>query len=756
MNTSRKIEYQPGMTLGDIYFVIFRHKWKIIILTLAGIAAAVAFYYFKPPPYQSQAELLIKYVPEANSFVVGSANQNVIVPGSSGDDIINSEIRILTSLNLAEETATNIGATNILAGAGGGDNPLAAAALIQSHLEAVPADRGSSVILVTFEHPDPRIVQPVLQEVINDYLQMHREIHQASGLDDDTLSREEADLKVQLDETENQLADVMNRANIVSLEDTKDNLASQISKIQNDILDAKTELSQYGIISRDNPKVDPSNVATNNTQPEVPADQITAYQDICTRLDYLQSKEQSYVVQGFTTENVLVKELSGQLADAQKAKEALEKKYPQLMKLANASTAADNASTTPLADDFTAQSQRIGALKAKITALNWQLDQFCSQATNLNTIAPLIVQLEQRKQILSTNIENLAVSLEQARINEALESGKTAPNISPIETPTPPFRDWKRTYEKMAGLAFGGLFLSLVWAFFMEVFLDRSIKRPIEVEAKLKMPLFLSIPEVNQHSRARLAQNAERRQLQWRKTANDEVPVVNGDSPATRNGAAVVSLEQNDSLKPFYEALRDRLIVYFEVGNLKHKPKLVAVTGVNPGAGVSSIAAGLAASLSETGDGNVLLVDMNIENGAAQHFYKGNACCGLDTVLKEETRNNALVQENLYVVTGNSNSQELSTVLPRRFAAVVPTLKASDYDYIIFDMPTVNQTSITPRLSRFMDMVLMVVESEKSSREVVQRANKLLVESGATVSAVLNKTRKYVPESIHQEYLSDA
>ena len=194
----------------------------------------------------------------------------------------------------------------------------------------------------------------------------------------------------------------------------------------------------------------------------------------------------------------------------------------------------------------------------------------------------------------------------------------------------------------------------------------------------------------------------------------------------------VISLEQNPSLHPFCEALRDRLIVYFEVNNLTHKPKLVAVTSANPGAGVSSIAAGLAASLSETGDGNVLLVDMNLEQGAAQQFYKGKAGCGLDTALKTETKENALVQENLYVVNGNANSSELPRILPKRFAALVPRLKASDYDYIIFDMPPVSQTSLTSRLARFMDMTLLVVESEKSDREVVQQAKTWLAESGAT------------------------
>jgi Mrp family chromosome partitioning ATPase len=217
----------------------------------------------------------------------------------------------------------------------------------------------------------------------------------------------------------------------------------------------------------------------------------------------------------------------------------------------------------------------------------------------------------------------------------------------------------------------------------------------------------------------------------------------------------VVSLESNPALQPFYEALRDRLIVYFEVKNLTHKPKLVAVTSAGHGAGVSSIAAGLAASLSETGDGNVLLVDMNVEQGAAQQFYKGKAGCGLDTALKTETQGDALVQANLYVVNGNANSNELPGILPKRFSALVPKLKASNYDYIIFDMPAVTQTSLTSRLARFMDMVLLVVESEKTGIEVVQQANTWLAESGATVGAVLNKTRKYVPERLHQEFLGD-
>jgi Mrp family chromosome partitioning ATPase len=292
----------------------------------------------------------------------------------------------------------------------------------------------------------------------------------------------------------------------------------------------------------------------------------------------------------------------------------------------------------------------------------------------------------------------------------------------------------------------------VAWAFLIEFYLDGSVKRPREIESRLKLPLFLSIPDLSQNGQKHLAQAAERRQLQFNGNGNG-----GGDPPAAGGDKlAVVSWDASSFLNPFYDALRDRLIVYFESINLTRKPKLVAVTSTDRGSGVSTIASGLAASLSETGDGRVLLVSMNQEGGAAQQFFRGKSACKLDDALESEKRDSALVQENLYVVNEGSNSEKLQRVLPRRFAALVPKLKASDYDYIIFDMPPVSQTSITSRLAGFMDMMLLVIESEKTDREMVQQATALLAQSKANVGAVLNKTRKYVPSRLHQESLGDA
>jgi Mrp family chromosome partitioning ATPase len=81
----------------------------------------------------------------------------------------------------------------------------------------------------------------------------------------------------------------------------------------------------------------------------------------------------------------------------------------------------------------------------------------------------------------------------------------------------------------------------------------------------------------------------------------------------------------------------------------------------------------------------------------------------------------------------------------------VSQLKASDYDYILLDMPPVTEISITPRLARFMDTILLVVESEKTDRDAAQRAATLLSEGRTNVGVVINKSRSYVPQRLHHE-----
>src|ERR1700733_2189500 len=145
MKNSQPAEHSPGITLGDIYFVLFRHKWKIIFCALIGISAAVVFYLVKLPPFQSEAELLIRYVLDSRSPNPTANNTRETLPTDLGDSIINDEIKILTSLDLTKEVAANIGPEKILAKLGGGNDLMTAAGVVSGGLK-VEATSRSSVI----------------------------------------------------------------------------------------------------------------------------------------------------------------------------------------------------------------------------------------------------------------------------------------------------------------------------------------------------------------------------------------------------------------------------------------------------------------------------------------------------------------------------------------------------------------------------------------------------------------------------------
>ena len=50
------------MNLHDILYVLFRHKWKIIVTSAIGLSAAAAVFLLYPTVYESQAKLLVRYV----------------------------------------------------------------------------------------------------------------------------------------------------------------------------------------------------------------------------------------------------------------------------------------------------------------------------------------------------------------------------------------------------------------------------------------------------------------------------------------------------------------------------------------------------------------------------------------------------------------------------------------------------------------------------------------------------------------------
>jgi uncharacterized protein involved in exopolysaccharide biosynthesis/Mrp family chromosome partitioning ATPase len=764
----------PGITVGDVLYIVFRHKWLIIVLALVSIIAAITVRMFWPLPYQSEAELLIKYVKDTKPPELNTPGTQVSSADARGENIINSEIAILTSMDLAKEVVQQMGASNILGKSA--SNDIEAAAFIHHSLKPEVGNR-SDVIGLVFSHPKLEMVQPVLKQVIETYLKMHNEIHQPQY--NDYLSRLADETKHKLDVTEGQLRDAETKAGVLDVSDGKKTYGEMIGKIQNEIYDAETEhaavdatIKEMQTLLPPSPSGLPSNTSamTSNAPAAVPipADVLSDYQDLLDQKNRLETEGQS-LRRTYAPGNSMVTANQSQLTDVNKQKREMEKKYPALLAVKAPDSKSNGAVAALGPDPRVALNDEIIKAKAayaRLQMLTNLMAQIHTNASVLTSMEGTISQLERDRTSEEADLNFYRNTLNQSQANGLLLQDNS--NISIVESPTPPTKDAAKLMKACLGIFFGGLALAFGLPFLIELYLDRSLKHPLEVQSRLGLPFFISIPLLNgkgnRNGAVKPRKSLRERTVALLPAGEDEISDP-GTSDSTTNGAnanghhnlpapvmdrPLAVWEHGHELQQHYEALRDRLMTYFEMINLTHKPKLVAVTSCESGAGVTSTAAGLAKSLSETGEGNVLLVNMSARDGEAHHFYKGQLN-GLDDVFDKGASNSEPLQDRLYVAKEQATDENLPRVLPKRFSHLLPKMKASEFDYIIFDMPPVSQISITPRLARFMDMVLLVVESGKTDRDVARRVTGILSETKTNVGIVLNKYRSHGPRRLQHD-----
>ncbi|HET6888785.1 MAG TPA: Wzz/FepE/Etk N-terminal domain-containing protein [Candidatus Udaeobacter sp.] len=387
--------------------------------------------------------------------------------------------------------------------------------------------------------------------------------------------------------------------------------------------------------------------------------------------------------------------------------------------------------TKPASSEKSPQSAkaRVAGTQAKVETLKSRLRDVQQRTKQLSELGPQMEDLERKREMDETNYKYFAASLEKARIDEALDPSKM-PNISAVQRPSPSGFETKKRNKILMALVGGGIALGMALALLKGLILNQTVGRPLQLETQLHIPLMLSIPYAN--GRFALPRNGS--------------PANSGALTTERRNPKLAPWEAGHFIRPYCDAIRDRLGLYFELNHLTHKPKLVGVTGFADQAGASTLAAGLAASLSETNDGKVLLVDVNLGPQEVHPFFKGKPAYPLNKALKPSD-SIASAADNLYLATvGSPNSGGPAQLGLKKFFDMMPNMKASDFDYIIFDMPPLDQTSPTWGMAAFMDKLLLVVEAEKNSRDVIKRSYGKLIAERNNVAVVVNKSRSYVPK----------
>ncbi len=712
--------HYSGMSLGDILFAIFKHKWKILLCGIVGVIAAVTVQILYTPMYESHAKLLVRYVMERTP-IDPDANS-----GKMAANIIGSEVEIITSWDLAVQVAEALGPQRLIPGATGQPSMTEAAGVVAGGLTVVPSG-SSNIIFVAYRNADPDLARLVLDELVNRYFNKHLEVHRSAGAFD-FVTQQTDQVHARLNETEDALRALKSKAGIVSLADSTASLSASLNKVQEQLQTTEEEIADQAARVKMMEQIPIAPVDSKKTARGVQSKDVQHYQAVVQRLERLRAAELE-VLSKYTEDNVIVKFHQKQIADLEKERAEMEEKFPEI-----AGGAANGSPALTLGGE---QAKLVGLL-TKSERLKQRLTNIRDGIRKLSEVGSQIADLERNQELEVANYKYFKGTLEKARVDEALDPSKM-PNISAVQRPSVPARVFGKRDKIVMGLAGGGIGAAIALTLLFELLLNQTIKRPIELEKRLGTRLLVAIPDCRQNGASRL-------RLPWKKNGRHS---GNG-SALVKGGGGPMPWEAGHFIRPYTEAIRDRLGLYFELNRMTHKPKLVGVTGFKKGAGASTLAAGLAASFSELGEGKVLLVDLNVGQGEVHPFFDGRPALSLGAALQLD---NGVppAADNLYLATVASQNTGPAQLGLKKFFDLMPNLKASDFDYIIFDMPPLNQTSPTLGMAGFMDKMLLVVEGEKNARETVKRGYEALIAGRDNVSMVFNKAHSYTPEWLHSD-----
>lgn len=190
-----------------------------------------------------------------------------------------------------------------------------------------------------------------------------------------------------------------------------------------------------------------------------------------------------------------------------------------------------------------------------------------------------------------------------------------------------------------------------------------------------------------------------------------------------------------------YRTLRTSL----EFSSLDRPLRTLVVTSSSPDEGKSTTVANLALALAQAGRRTVV-VDADLRRPSLHSLFGLPNVAGLTSMMLDEAAAQPPYQAGpvagLRVLTSGPlppNPAEL--LASRRFDEILARL-IQDADIVLFDAPPLMAVSDAAVLAARVDGVILVVQAEKTKREAVQRAKKMLERVNAhLVGAVLTEVK---------------
>ena len=744
-------------SLRDFYFVVFRHNRKALLFFSTLIVTVLIGTFLVSETYKSDAKLMVRLGKESVSLDPTATTGQVANVESAFGNEINSEISILESRDLAEKVVDIFGLDIFLSGSPPTDSdpPLAklrtfiknsivwplttmsrlmntqgnlvedarkrdAAILVFMKALRVEANKDSNIISIMFTADNPNIARNVLTTLIERYLDKHINAYQTRG-SFEFFTRQQGRLKDTLARTEEELKLMKNQLGVLP---SRDILMEQTAFIVSELEKTKSDLaaSKANIIffKRKLAGIPATLVASESTGMPNSARDV-----LVQRLNDLQLKEHE-LLSIFLEQSIPVAEIHKQIAEA---KSMLAKTKPSRQV-----TTSINESYQQIYVTLIKEEAHSSALKAQEAIFRKQLGDAAKEVKRVTEIEKKMAMLQRELEIQDSGYRKYSQSLEQARIDNALQFDKIS-NISLIQPPSYELQPIRPS--KLLNIALGlviGIFGGIGLAYLAE-FMEHTFNRPEDVEGRLRVPTIAALPYVSENH--------------W---PEDGTTVRSGEfHPAAdflmRTG---YECEVQTNFTTLNNILVKRLRQSYE--SLPEDAAVIAVTSCHPGDGVTTVATYIAGLLAADGrNSRILIVDANLK-------HPQDKACRWPTSALEPERSGVHVG----AINGDSidnvellqlEEHVLEHARKGHLSALMRLLPAirNEYSHIIFDLPALWTDASPIHIATAMDAVILVIEAGHTRWEVAQRAMDRLTEASVHVlGAVLNKRRYYIPEWLYR------
>jgi uncharacterized protein involved in exopolysaccharide biosynthesis len=440
----------------DFLTIIFKHKKKVFFTVCIIFVASILFALQLKSVYESQSLLLIRFGREFIQRPDTGGGGGFSVP----ETIIRSEMSILSSRELREKVINTIGVYNLYPGLAGSSNdeimiPQTATRLFERNL-GIASLPGSSLIRISFSHPDPFLAAKVVNAMVDIFKDKHLQVFGANSTE--FLEAQQKVFQEKLRDSEQKLANFKERNRVFSYEEQKGALVRQATELDTQVKTAQGQLNEL--------EQKTSYVQSAKWVVDTP-------QDLRTQITTLEQRERE-ALQKYNETSAIVRNIRQEI---QAVRNSMKSHTEELRQIELAKNEGERIILKT----------RLGILRRQFADTEAEIRAFDKRGQELQNLRRDTAEQEQ-------NYQTYARKLEESLIMDDMDRKKMVA-ISVVEKALPALTPRKMKFGKKQIIAIGfilgigaGIGLSLLLEF-----MSPGLTTPLSAERRLGLPVMVAI-----------------------------------------------------------------------------------------------------------------------------------------------------------------------------------------------------------------------------------------------------------------------